>query len=275
MGLEIWGEVCMFSGRTNKELPMNLSELGIFPKNIPCKHEDCLFEQTTIPIQVGLAIIRYNLKTNARYTLELRCESCDKLSTYSLAEILELIPTSQQPQEAPEGISFPLVLHKLNAPPGLNHPSFGEILKAKVLVNEQGQFRAELLSKSILFPNLEIGTLVNCSTLNGIPIIESFLNSTNYWQPVRPEMPKKNNGFGMFFLMEDAKQGNLVSANVKCSNPSCTYIFSKTAKELRQLLNTYVTNIVGFDEKYFGMECPRCNCCTIITKKVIDELYQL
>ena len=49
----------------------------------------------------------------------------------------------------------------------------------------------------------------------------------------------------------------------------------KTAKVLREELNSIPDDNFEYDKKYYSIECPICSTCRMITEGLINSLYPI
>jgi len=255
---------------------MDLSELNIFPKYVPCKNIECdaPFSST---IQAALALLEYMNYEKPNSTLKFTCNKCFTRNEYSFNELLKFLPTNKRPKKLPVNEVFVLILIPIKTERPMDNPAFGERVRAKILDRNDDTFFCQLLEKSLIAPTLTDKDIIYCRDVSGFifafdRLIGDILGGR--FEPIQKIAPPKGSNFGLFFVKEDSLNNELlIPANPKCLNPSCNYIFSFTANKLKEMLKATPNPEILFDRKYLMIECPICSTNKVITEQFINSLY--
>jgi len=255
---------------------MDLTELNIFPKFVPCKNSTCEAMFST-SIETALAILEYMNYEKPNSTFKFNCGLCHNENVYTLTELLKLLPINKRPRNLPINEVLVLILVPIRTEKPMDNPAFGELVRAKIIERKDDIFFCKPLEKSLLSPTLTDNEILYCRVISGYIFAFDRLVKDNVgqrWEPIQKVAPPKGSVFGLFFVKEDSMKNDLIMpANPKCSNPSCNYFFSFTAKRLHEMLESTTDPGFQFDKKYLTIECPICSTNRIITEPFLNTLY--
>lgn len=257
---------------------MDLSELNIFPKYVPCKSFEC-DAPFSCSIETAYAILEYMNYEKPNSTFNFTCSRCHNESRYSFSELLKFLPFDKRPKELPPNEVFVLFLAPIKTERPMDNPAFGEIVRAKILDRNDDTFFCQLIEKSLIVPTLTDKDIIYCRVVSGyIFAFDRLVKDSlgDRWEPIQKMAPPKESICGLFFVKQDSLNNELIiPANPKCSNPSCNFIYSYTASKLRELLTTNPHTVFNFDKKYVSIECPICSTNKLITENFIQTLYPI
>jgi hypothetical protein len=257
---------------------MDLSELNIYPKFVPCKSFEC-DAPFSCSIETAYAILENMNQEKPNSTFNFTCKRCHKESKYSFSELLKFIPIDRRPKELPIDEVLILFLAPLKTERPLDNPSFGQLVRAKVLERQNDTFFCQLIEKSLISPLLTNKDTIYCRVVSGyIFAFDKLVNDSlgERWEPIQTMLPPKGSVFGLFFVKQGSLNSELIiPANPKCANPSCNYFFSYTASKLQELLKSNPQTDFSFDEKHILIECPICSTNKLITESFVQTLYPL
>lgn len=257
---------------------MDLSELNIYPKLVPCKNIEC-DEPFSCSIETAYALLEYMTYEKPNSTFNFICSRCHNENRYTFSELLKFLPFEKRPKELPPNEVFVLILIPIKTERPMDNPAFGELVRAKVLKRNDKTIICEFLGKSHIAPTLTERDIIYCSVVSGYFYAFDWLvkdSKGDRWEPIQKIAPPKDSFCGLFFVKQDNLKNELIMpANPKCSNPSCNYIYTYTASKLQRLLMAKSQTISNFDKKYISIQCPICSTNKIITENYIKTLYPL
>jgi len=234
---------------------------------VPCRNASCANTPLNVELGQARALLEYELRNNPAAAFTLTCDHCGVESRYGYSEILGLIDPQRRPRPLPAGQQWALVPYELPTADTMEYRGFlAERVLVEVARRMPDAWTGTLLGPSLLAPSLRPGAQV------GGPAVSTFL-ICEWWMFGQHEVAipiegvPKGSVFGIFFGNKGRRLVDLQTANLFCSNPSCSFVFSPTHSQVKQML-------AGAREKPIAADTTpnlmfTCELCG--TSRVVDE----
>jgi hypothetical protein len=249
---------------------------------LPCATPGCNATPYMIAPRVALAIIEYQLKYYPEYVLKLSCDRCGRTTRYEYEEILGFLPPDKRPKALPFDHFWAYVLLEFKAWKVKNQRAFlaDRMLVQRLFTEPNKNWYGTLKSTSLFAPGLPAGSTVKGWPWSQYELCIHVMQGTIPSPLPRPEHLSKANNCAIFIATapDDGSLGELLCANVSCSNPSCgflygqmTYdVFKDIATPVREAAPVYNTGT----RPIVTLECEACGSFRIIDERTFINLYR-
>ncbi len=245
-----------------------------------CKAPQCNKTPGNITARMARARLEYRLRHDPISVYKFSCDKCKKTSTYSLEEIVALIPPDDRPKPLPHDYFWAHILYELAAWKNPDHRAFfgSRVLVQRLLTESDKNWYGMLKSTSPYAPTLEIGNYVRGGPRSNYELCLFVVVDGKQVPIPRPEQIPRSISFGTFVSPRD-NDNELLCANLACSNPICNHIFSTmTFTRFQDAIAREQLDEAAFDEVTFmptlTLECPVCGTCRVIDESSFEGLFK-
>lgn len=234
---------------------------------VPCLSPGCGSTPFQMPPGVARAQIEYFLRDDPAFQLKLTCDRCGRESRYSLDAVVAMLPASRRPRPLPADSLWAYLLLEVETAPTMSERCF---LSERALVWRHsvsaGRALGEMKAPSALAPGLASGDVVTLASWGKYPVVMGVLRGGKE-QPIPfNTTAAQSNAIGGFFASK--RDGELLPANLFCSNPSCAMVFSLRYSEFTAAVerSRHQSAAIGATEAMILLSCEVCG-----TSRVVDE----
>jgi len=247
---------------------------------LTCKAPGCHNAPGNLKPATARALYEYRLHHDPNYVFRLNCEKCNKASRYTYDQIIGLIPPEKRPSPLPHDSFWAFILFQLDAWKGKDHVAYlgGRVLVQRLTAEPSGKWYGLLKSTSPYAPSLQAGSYIKGKPLGRYEVcLEVMEGQTAKPLPRLPQIPRAAS-FGMFLAPKN-REGELLAANIFCSNPSCHHIFSTmTYTKFADQIGREQLKEESYDEVTFQptltLECPVCGTERVIDDGSFEDMYK-
>jgi hypothetical protein len=246
---------------------------------LPCATPDCKSTPSDITPKAAHAIAEYQLRYNPKFTLNLECDVCGRRSRYPDEKILAFLPLKNRPKPLPADYFWAFILIELDSYKSAeNHAYLGDrVLVQRLLSEPNGTWYGTLKSTSPYAPTLKIENYIKGAQQGSYAVCLAVMEGETPKPIPKPDPIPRSSSFAMFLSPKNNEQ-ELTCANVFCSNPSCSFIYSTmTFKKFKKMAKRDIEYAHLYDKHTLPivkLECDVCGIARIIDARSFDELYK-